>query len=97
MKLTAEAEQYIDQLELLTKQFNFYETECAKLDSEAVVLQQHTEDTDINPKLDKLVCKMEELYMRYNKDRKVYLDLITKVKSYFFNKYGVVIDLEKYL
>jgi uncharacterized protein (DUF342 family) len=97
MKLTAEAEQYIDQLELLTKQFNFYENECAKLDSEAIALQQNTEDTENSFKIDKLSNKMEELYVRYNKDRKIYLEIITKVKSYFFNKYGVVIDLEKYL
>lgn len=97
MKLTAEAEQYIDQLELLTKQFKFYEDECAKLDSEAAVLQQETQDADHNPKLDQLINKMEELYVRYNRDRKVYVETLTKIKSYFFNKYGVVIDFEKYL
>lgn len=97
MKLTAETEQYIDQLELLTKQFKFYEDECAKLDSEAVILQQDSYNLDNTTKIDKLMHRMEELYVRYSKDRKIYLETINKVKSYFLNKYGVVIDLEKYL
>jgi hypothetical protein len=97
MKLTAEAEQLIDQLEQLTEQFKFYETECARLDSEAIVLQQDIDTADNGDKIDKLMYRMEELYVRYNKDRKIYLETITKVKSYFFNKYGVIVDLEKYL
>jgi len=96
MKLTPEAEQYLDTLEMLSKSFDFYEMESRKLDKEAAGLEFQADGEDFAAKLEKVDKKMEELYVRYTKDRKIYLDTIQQVKNYFFNKYGVVLDLDEY-
>ena len=96
MKLTPEAEKYLDTLEILSKSFDFYEMESRKLDKEAAELEFNTGDVMFDEKLTNINNKMEELYARYKKDRKIYLDTIQQVRNYFFNKYGVVLDLDEY-
>jgi hypothetical protein len=96
MKFTPEAEKYLEQLELLSKSFDFYEMESRKLDKEAAGLEFQSEDDAFASKLDAINKRMDELYVRYHKDRKIYLDTIQQVRNYFFNKYGVVLDLDEY-
>lgn len=96
MKLTPEAEKHLDTLEILSKSFDFYEMESRKLDKEAAELEFNADDALFDEKLEKINHKMDELYARYRKDRKIYLDTIQQVKNYFFNKYGVVLDLDEY-
>jgi len=96
MELTPEAEQYIETLEILSKSFDFYELESRKLDKEAAALEAKVDDESFAHEIDKINRKMDELFVRYQKDRQIYLDTIAQVKNYFFNKYGVVLDLEEY-
>jgi hypothetical protein len=95
MKLTPETEQYLDTLDMLSKQFDFYELESRKLDKEAAGLEIKIDEDVFNSKLEEINKKMEELYVRYQKDRKIFIETIKKVKNYFFNKYGVVLDLDE--
>jgi len=97
MKLTPEADKYLDQLDILSKSFDFYEFECRNLDKEAALLNASIDDDSFTEKIEAINNKMNELYLRYTKDRKIYLDTINEVKNYFFNKYGVVLNLDEYL
>jgi hypothetical protein len=97
MKLTAEADHLIDQLGLISSQFEFYEKECCKLDQEAQAIQElgdyiTSEDTD---KLDVILKKLDELYARYQRDRETYSKLITQTSNYFKTKYGVNFNLDE--
>jgi len=96
MKLTPEADQYLDALEMLSKQFDFYQMESRKLDKEAAGLEIEIGEEIFYSKLEEINRKMEELYTRYTKDRKIFLETISQVKNYFFNKYGVVLNLDEY-
>lgn len=96
MKLTPEADKYLETLEILSKSFDFYELESRKLDKEAAALEIKLGEEDFSAELEKINNKMDELYVRYTKDRQIYLDTMNQVKNYFFNKYGVVLDLDGY-
>lgn len=96
MKLTPEADKYLETLEILSKSFDFYELESRKLDKEAAALEVKLGEQDFAIELDRINKKMDELYVRYQKDRQIYLDTISQVKNYFFNKYGVVLNLDEY-
>jgi len=97
MKLTAEAEHLIDQLGLISSQFDFYEKECHKLDKEALQIQELGEDItpEAADKLDKIVSKLDELYARYQRDRETYSKLIIQANEYFKKKYGVNFNLDE--
>jgi len=94
MKLTAEADHLIEQLGLISSQFEFYEKECFKLDQEACEIQKlgdeiNLEDTD---KLDLILKKLDELYARYQRDKEIYSKLIAQTNNYFKTKYGIDIS-----
>lgn len=97
MKLTAEAEHLIDQLGIISSQFKFYEKECSKLDEEAQEIQNLDEDitTEDTDKLDVIIKKLDELYVRYQRDRETYGKLITQTNNYFKTRYGVNFNLEE--
>jgi hypothetical protein len=97
MKLTAQAEHLIDQLGLISSQFEFYEKECCKLDEEAQQIQQlgddiTAQDTD---KLEAIINKLDELYARYQRDKETYSKLITQTNNYFKTKYGMDFKLDE--
>lgn len=97
MKLTAEAEHLIDQLGLISSQFEFYEKECCKLDKEAQATQEQGEDitAEDTDKLDAIIKKLDELYTRYQRDRETYSKLITQTNNYFKTKYGMDFKLDE--
>jgi hypothetical protein len=97
MKLTAEAEHLIDQLGLISSQFEFYEKECYKLDKEAQQIQELGEDitAEDTDKLDVIIKKLDELYARYQRDRDTYSKLIMQTNNYFKTKYGMNFNLDE--
>jgi DNA gyrase/topoisomerase IV subunit A len=97
MKLTAEAEHLIDQLGIISSQFEFYEKECCKLDVQAQEIQALDEDITSRDtdKLDAIIKKLDELYARYQRDRETYAKLITQTNNYFKTKYGVNFNLDE--
>jgi hypothetical protein len=70
MKLTAEAEHLIDQLGLISSQFEFYEKECCKLDEEAQQIQELGEDitAEDTDKLEAIIKKLSETYEEWVKE-----------------------------
>jgi len=97
MKLTAEAEHLIDQLGLISSQFEFYEKECCKLDEEAQQIQELGEDitAEDTDKLEVIINKLDELYARYQRDKETYSKLITQTNNYFKTKYGMDFKLDE--
>ena len=97
MKLTAEAEHLIDQLGLISSQFEFYEKECYKLDREAQEIQELGEDisADDTDKLEVSIKKLDELYARYQRDKETYSKLIVQTNNYFKTKYGMNFKLDE--
>ena len=97
MKLTAEAEHLIDQLDLISSQFKFYEKECCKLDKEAQQIQELGEDVtaEDTDKLEVIIKKLDELYARYQRDKETYSKLIAQTNNYFKTKYGMDFKLDE--
>lgn len=85
----------LNQLELLDKQFRFYVAETEKLDQEALALAESQED--VTPqgckKLDTIMNKIEELFVRYQKDAKIYDATLQRVNKHFKDKYNIDLNL----
>jgi archaellum component FlaC len=85
----------LNQLELLDTQFKFYVTETEKLDKQALALAESQED--ITPegckKLDNIMNKIEELFVRYQKDAKIYETILARVNKHFKDKYNIDLGL----
>jgi hypothetical protein len=96
MNLSEQADHLIDQLGLISTQFNFYETECCKLDAQAKQLQDNNEHVtpEGEKKLDLILNKLDELYTRYQRDRDTYIKLIKEANDYFVKKYKVNLNLD---
>jgi hypothetical protein len=85
----------LNQLELLDTQFKFYVAETEKLDKQALALAESQED--ITPegckKLDIIMNKIEELFVRYQKDAKIYDATLQRVNKHFKDKYNIDLGL----
>ena len=85
----------LNQLELLDTQFKFYVTETEKLDKQALAIAESQED--ITPeeckKLDVIMNKIEELFVRYQKDAKIYENILARVNKHFKDKYNIDLGL----
>jgi len=85
----------LNQLELLDTQFKYYVTETEKLDKQALALAESQED--ITPegckKLDNIMNKIEELFVRYQKDAKIYETILARVNKHFKDKYNIDLGL----
>ena len=100
MKLKEEApdnnvDDMLNQLELLDTQFKFYVSETEKLDKQALALAESQQD--ITPegcrKLDDIMNKIEELFVRYQKDAKIYEIMLARVNKHFKVKYNIDLGL----
>jgi hypothetical protein len=84
----------LHQLELLNTQFEFYFSETGKLDQQALKISQHEDITSSDAiKLDKLIDKIEELFVRYQKDVKIYNALLARIGKHFTGKYNIDLGL----
>jgi len=82
-------------LEQMEVQFAFYVTETENLDKEALAIQESGED--VTPagtkRLQELYDKVEELFVRYQKDVKIHTVLQERVVKYFKDKYNIDLGL----
>lgn len=84
----------LHQLELMNTQFEFYVSETEKLDKQALVISKHDDITATDAiKLDKILSKIEELFVRYQKDAKIYNDLLQRINNHFKDKYNIDLGL----
>jgi len=92
-QVTPETQYYFDQLDMMDKQFQFYGSECDRLDKDYQDAEENYKyASDIDERLDTIARKFMELQARYERDKKVYDDLISKISKYFADKYGLTID-----
>lgn len=82
-------------LEQMEKQFAFYVEETDNIDKEAFAIQQSGEDVTPagSKRLEELYSKVEELFVRYQKDLKVHDELQQRVNKHFKNKYNIDLGL----
>ena len=82
-------------LEQMEKQFAFYVEETDNIDREAFAIQQSGEDVTPagSQRLEQLYSKVEELFVRYQKDLKVHDELQQRVNKHFKDKYDIDLDL----
>lgn len=84
-------ENMLHQIQLINTQFEFYVNETDNLDRQAVQIQDSGED--ITPagckQIDELYNKVEELHVRYQKDVKIYNELMVRVTKYFKDRYDI--------
>jgi len=84
----------LHQLDLINIQFEFYVSETEKLDKQAVKISEHEDVTPSDAiKLDKILNQIEELYVRYQKDAKIYDALLARIGKHFKDKYNIDLGL----
>lgn len=85
----------LNQLELLDTQFKFYVSETEKLDKQALAIAESQEDVtpESCKKLDVIMNKIEELFVRYQKDAKIYEAILIRVNKHFKDKYNIDLGL----
>ena len=88
----AEVDKKLVQLDVMEKQFEFYVNETAKVDIEV----EGIDDDTNNMEVEMLGRRVEELLIRYQKDVKIYLELIKEIEVHFKSKYGLDLNLQKY-
>ena len=88
----AEVDKKLVQLDVMEKQFEFYVNETAKVDIEV----EGIDDDTNNMEVEMLSRRVEELLIRYQKDVKIYLELIKEIEVHFKSKYGLDLNLQKY-
>ena len=88
----AEVDKKLVQLDVMEKQFAFYVNETAKVDIEV----EGIDDDTNNMEVEMLGRRVEELLIRYQKDVKIYLELIKEIEVHFKSKYGLDLNLQKY-
>ena len=88
----AEVDKKLVQLDVMEKQFEFYVNETAKVDIEV----EGIDDDTNNMEVEMLGRRVEELLIRYQKDVKMYLELIKEIEVHFKSKYGLDLNLQKY-
>jgi len=90
-----EAQDLLDQLELLDKQFCFYASECDKIGEQFDLIEENEKfSNDADKKQEAIAFKFLELEARYTRDKKTYDDVFGKVSKYFLDKYGLNINLK---
>ena len=88
----AEVDKKLVQLDVMEKQFEFYVNETAKVDIEV----EGIDDDTNNMEVEMLGRRVEELLIRYQKEVKMYLELIKEIEVHFKSKYGLDLNLQKY-
>ena len=88
-------DELLAQLEQMEIQFAFYVTETENLDKEALAIQSSGEDVtpEGSKRLDELFNKVEELFIRYQRDVKMHNDIQKRVGKYFKDKYNIDLGL----
>ena len=87
-----EVDKKLIQLDTMEKQFEFYINETSKVDIEVEGIDDNTDGEEIEA----LNKRVEELFIRYQRDVKIYQELIKEIELHFKNKYGLELDLQKY-
>jgi hypothetical protein len=87
-----EVDKKLIQLDTIEKQFEFYINETSKVDIEVEGIDDNTDGEEIEA----LNKRVEELFIRYQRDVKIYQELIKEIELHFKNKYGLELDLQKY-
>lgn len=88
----AEVDKKLVQLDVMEKQFEFYVNETIKVDVEVEGVDDDTDDGTV----EMLGKRVEELFIRYQRDVKMYRELIKEIEEHFKSKYGLDLDLQKY-
>jgi len=88
----AEVDKKLVQLDVMEKQFEFYVNETIKVDVEVEGIDDDTDDGTV----EMLGKRVEELFIRYQRDVKMYRELIKEIEVHFKSKYGLDLDLQKY-
>jgi len=84
----------LHQLETLNTQFEFYVSETEKLDKQALKISEHDDVTSSDAiKLEKIINTIEELFVRYQKDAKIYDALLVRIGKHFKDKYNIDLGL----
>lgn len=84
----------LHQLELMNTQFEFYVSETEKLDKQALIISEHEDITSSDAiTLDKILNQIEELFVRYQKDAKIYDALLVRIGKHFKDKYNIDLGL----
>lgn len=93
--IAPETQNYLDQLDIIDKQFIFYADECDKLEKE---FRQIEENDRYSPEAEKrqneIAQKFQEIEARYERDKITFEGLIKKIGIYFQNRYGITIDFK---
>ena len=93
--MTPETQEYLDQLDMIDKQFIFYANECDKLEKEFTVLQEDEKySSELDRKQSELSRKFLELGARYERDKITFDSLVKKISSFFQQKYGITINFD---
>jgi hypothetical protein len=93
--IAPEAQDLLDQLELLDKQFHFYASECDKIGEQFDRIEENEKfSNDADEKQEAIAFKFLELEARYTRDKKTYDDLFGKISKYFLDKYGLNINFK---
>ena len=94
-KISPDSQYLLDQLDIMDKQFMFYAKECDKLEKEHKHLEENERySSDIEEKMSAIAYRFLELEARYERDKKVYNEILKKVSTYFADKYGLTIDFK---
>lgn len=92
--ITPDAQHLLEQLELIDRQFEFYNTECDKLELDF----EKNEEDKFAPKYEEIAeeiaYKFLELEARYESDKKTYEGLLNKIRLHFKTKYNIDIKFD---
>lgn len=91
--IAPETQQYLDQLDIIDKQFIFYADECDKLEKRFFELENDKHSPGVQEEQVEITNKFLEIEARYERDRITFDKLIQKINAYFQSKYGITIDI----
>ena len=93
--IAPETQNYLDQLDMIDKQFIFYADECDKLEREFADIEENSKYTPEGEKRQiEIGRRFLELEARYERDKITFNNLVKKVGSYFQEKYGITINFD---
>lgn len=93
--IAPETQSYLDQLDMIDKQFMFYADECNKLEKEFFWIEENDKfSAEGEKKQSEIARKFTELEARYERDKVAFDCLIKKIGAYFQARYGIRIDFQ---